>query len=322
MKICFYQGVPGQKKPWLKKLEHNLFTLFVCCYQWPAVMLHSLFCKSGKRYEHEVGVCLIFKNEARFLREWLEYHLLIGVDHFYLYNNNSDDNFREVLEPYIRRGLVTLIEWPQNYAQQAAYRDCHERTKSHVHWMGYIDADEFVNLHKDNNIKGFLRRFRRYPSVNLHWRDFGTSGLLKEGGLCTERYVAAWPYLCHMGKGFINNDYNFMRVWIHEHWAKWGPLRLYPVSDNKLPLPYAPTLWHNCRIGNRAYLNHYFTRSREWYIYKDLQRESVNDPNDEPIKKMAGRFELHELKCTVHDYSIQRWLTLLKERMAASEKGE
>lgn len=109
---------------------------------------------------------------------------------------------------------------------------------------------------------------------------------------------------------------------MHEHRANIGPLKLYPVSDNKLPVPYAPTLWRNCGIGNRAYLNHYFTKSREWYIYKDILRGSANDPSDEPIKKMAGRFELHELKCSVHDYSIQRWLTLLKERIAITDKGE
>ena len=322
MKLKFYQGIPGEKTPWLKNLEHNLFTLFVCAYQWPVVMLHSLLCRSRKHYEHEVGICLIFRNEARFLKEWIEYYLMIGIDHFWLYDNNSEDNFREVLEPYISRGIVTLIDWPQKFAQQAAYRDCHRRTKHSVHWMGYIDADEFVNLHKENNFKDFLRHFRHYPSVNLHWRDFGTSGHLKEEGLCTERYVAAWPYLCHMGKGFLNNDYNFMRVWIHEHWAKWGPIRLYPVSDNKLPVPYAPTLWRNCGIGKRAYLNHYFCRSREWYLYKDKQRGSANAAASNPIKLMAGRFELHELKCTVHDYSIQRWLTLLKERIAITEIGE
>ncbi len=321
MKIRYYKNEPNMKIPRLRNLIINLVTLVILIYQYPVIFLHSLFARK-KNYQYEVGLCLIFKNEGRFLREWIEYYKMIGVDHFWLYNNNSDDNFLEIIAPYIEDGTVTLVEWTKKYAQVEAYNDCYQHTHKSVHWLGFIDADEFVNLRKDDDLKVFLHRYRRYPSVNLHWRIFGTSGHLNGKGLITERYVAAWPTLCHIGKAFINNDYKFRSVWMHEPRANIGPLKLYPVSDNKLPVPYAPTLWRNCGIGNRAYLNHYFTKSREWYIYKDILRGSANDPSDEPIKKMAGRFELHELKCSVHDYSIQRWLTLLKERIAITDKGE
>ena len=40
--------------------------------------------KTGKQQKkYTVAVCAIFKNESVFLKEWLEYHLLIGVEHFY-----------------------------------------------------------------------------------------------------------------------------------------------------------------------------------------------------------------------------------------------
>ena len=51
-----------------------------------------------------LSVCAIYKNEARYLAEWLEFHLLAGVEHFFLYNNNSTDDHREVLAPYLRAG--------------------------------------------------------------------------------------------------------------------------------------------------------------------------------------------------------------------------
>ena len=34
-----------------------------------------------------LAICAIFKNEGKFLKEWLNYYLLAGVEHFYLYNN-------------------------------------------------------------------------------------------------------------------------------------------------------------------------------------------------------------------------------------------
>ena len=54
-----------------------------------------------------LSVCAIYKNEARYLAEWLEFHLLAGVEHFFLYDNNSTDDHREVLAPYLRAGVVT-----------------------------------------------------------------------------------------------------------------------------------------------------------------------------------------------------------------------
>ncbi len=59
-----------------------------------------------------LSVCAIYKNEARYLAEWIEFHLLAGVEHFFLYDNNSTDDHRDVLAPYVRAGLVSVTDWP------------------------------------------------------------------------------------------------------------------------------------------------------------------------------------------------------------------
>ena len=66
-----------------------------------------------KEKNHNLSICAIFKNEAKFLKEWIEYHRLVGVDHFYLYDNGSTDRFKEILNPYIKDKTVTLIYWPE-----------------------------------------------------------------------------------------------------------------------------------------------------------------------------------------------------------------
>ncbi len=53
-----------------------------------------------------------FKNAARFLPEWIEFHQIVGFEHFYLYNNNSTDDYLSALRPYRDEGSVTLYEWP------------------------------------------------------------------------------------------------------------------------------------------------------------------------------------------------------------------
>ena len=41
------------------------------------------------RFRYELAACLKFKNEARFLAEWIRFHQLAGVEHFFLYYNNN-----------------------------------------------------------------------------------------------------------------------------------------------------------------------------------------------------------------------------------------
>ena len=43
-------------------------------------------------------ISAIMKNEGPYLKEWLEFHHMVGVEHFFLYDNNSDDKTREILE--------------------------------------------------------------------------------------------------------------------------------------------------------------------------------------------------------------------------------
>lgn len=63
-------------------------------------------------YHYYLAFVAIFRNEAAYIPEWLEYHLLVGVDKFFLYDNDSDDHPEGVLCPYIRDGLVNFTRWP------------------------------------------------------------------------------------------------------------------------------------------------------------------------------------------------------------------
>ena len=78
-------------------------------------------------FPYNLAVVAIFKDEARYLREWLDYHLLTGAEHFYLYNNDSSDDYEKILAPYVEAGLVTLIDWSGQAMQNPAYLDALNR---------------------------------------------------------------------------------------------------------------------------------------------------------------------------------------------------
>ena len=67
----------------------------------------------SRPFQYYLSACAIFRNEAPYLEEWLVFHLGIGVEHFYLYENRSTDDFRGVLAPFVERRQVTLVNWPK-----------------------------------------------------------------------------------------------------------------------------------------------------------------------------------------------------------------
>ena len=52
------------------------------------------------------AICAIVKNEGRYLEEWIDYHLGIGVQKFFIYDNESTDSTKDILQRYERQGIV------------------------------------------------------------------------------------------------------------------------------------------------------------------------------------------------------------------------
>lgn len=141
---------------------------------------------SVSAYKYELSMVAIFQDEARFLPEWIEYHYCKGVQHFWMYNNNSKDDYKTALAPFIQKGLVELIEWPSVLeanegshfsftVQPGAYNDALKRAKGKSRWLAINDTDEFLLPFKEKTIREILKTKRMYGQVCVHWLNFGTS---------------------------------------------------------------------------------------------------------------------------------------------------
>ncbi len=316
MNVEYYTSKGISKLSVLSMMKLLVFTIIYSPLYYILVWWHYFLARSCKHnYKYEVSLCLIFKNEAKYLKEWLDYHILIGVDHFYLYNNNSDDGYADVLAPYIEKKIVTLVDFPFKYAQLKAYNDCYEQNKKETHWLGYIDADEFVNIRDCNNIKSFLMKYGKFPAVTFNWRMFGTSGhIFRPDKMVIEAYTSCWPCLTSTGKTFINNDYDFNEISVHWHTAKFCGIKLFPVNLSKIISIHNKSLI-NSAVASKGYLNHYWSKSLSEYVYKDYVKGDVASKELEKRKTEGNRFLSHELNNSDKDYSIQRWLTPLKREI-------
>jgi hypothetical protein len=94
-------------------------------------------------------ICAIFRNEAPYLREWIEFHQMVGAERFYLYQNMSDDDWETALRPYIETGIIEVAEWPRSPPGQLhAYQHFIDRHKGESWWTAFIDCDEFLFRHR------------------------------------------------------------------------------------------------------------------------------------------------------------------------------
>jgi hypothetical protein len=126
--------------------------------------------------KYEIAVCAIFQNEGPYLKEWIEYYRLLGVEKFYLFNNLSTDNYAEVLAPYVKSKVVNLYDWPHsNHKQKEAYSILTRYVNHKVKWLVVVDLDEYiVPVHVDT-LNEFLKDYEDCSAVTISWVCFGTS---------------------------------------------------------------------------------------------------------------------------------------------------
>ena len=148
-------------------------------------VMNALRLKRQIKREHSapkyyLSVCAIAKNEGPYFKEWIDWHHSMGVEKFFIYDNESTDETKQILEPYVKSGLVEYRCFPGYRKQLAAYDDCLDRHRFETFWLAFIDLDEFIVPVKDKSIPAFLKRFEEYPAVEINWLIYGSGGLVEK----------------------------------------------------------------------------------------------------------------------------------------------
>jgi hypothetical protein len=176
-----------------------LLFAFINCYSFPVctandnlnqaceVIEHPKIKKSKKTYTYNLTICAIFRDEGPYLKEWIEFHKLVGVQHFLLYNHLSVDNSREVLQPYIDDKTVEVIDLNDEIKsrphwgsiQMGSYNDGLKRLLGKSKWVAFIDSDEFLIPVKQDNLLTVLKDYEKFGGICAHWVMFGTSHIQK-----------------------------------------------------------------------------------------------------------------------------------------------
>ena len=236
---------------------------------------------------YNLAVVAIFKNEGRYLREWLDYHLLAGVEHFYLYNNDSTDDYREVLAPYVEGGFVTLTDFPGKLPMYPAYDDAVTRHRFECRYMAFIDLDEFLYPKTAQSVAEvvaeLLDKYPQAAALGVNWQCFGSNGQDKadynRGVL--ERFTRRAPsdWIFKNGDGTDSGNIYIKSVMnprlvdysISPHYA------IYFSELKSINTAGAETFRAGSHpiAADKLVLNHYYTKSREEYETKKLPKGSA-----------------------------------------------
>lgn len=143
--------------------------------------------KSG--IKHELCVCTMLWNQAPFLREWVMYHSWLGVERWFIYDNNSDDHIQEEIELLNSENYnVSRHVWPWIKTQEAGFSHCAVRAKDECNWVGFFDVDEFYyfpthhsqGLPSKNALSSLVSNYTSWDlvgEIRTECHSYGPSGL-------------------------------------------------------------------------------------------------------------------------------------------------
>lgn len=273
---------------------------------------------SHNKKKYYFSLCAIFKNEGKYLKEWIEYHRMLGIEHIYLYNNFSDDNYKDVLQSYIQNGFVTLLNWPYEKAQIAAYEHCYKNFKDETFWLMFLDLDEFICPIYKTSIRDWVKSYEKYPSVLIYWLMFGTNGIVNSdpNKLVIEQYTNSWASVRNESKIILNTSFEPVKMYHHiiYCWFKLGSFKFKIPSINENGKFIFNHGHEKCPQNGTIQINHYWSKSLNEYIKKINKGDMFSTQNDE-IRKNLSFFYWHEHQNISENKVIFRFLAELKIRL-------
>lgn len=283
--------------------------------------------RTDKR-KSKVALCAIFQNDAPYLKEWIDFHRVIGVSHFYLYDNLSQDNPWEVLKPYVEQGIVELFSVPfdssvyqdgaktHNFVQVCSYNHALDLARHKNQWLAIIDTDEFICPVKDNDLPTLLSRYKYAGALIVFWQIYGTSNIweLKPGELLIEKllYKAPSTGVNAQFKSIVRPRY---ATCLDPHYCTLKEDMFAVTSHHR-------RFSHQTDYGDLPIdvirINHYTYRTDSYYhLVKKARRRSWGD-NPSPAEE-AVRLETAN---SVYDPVMLRFTPLVRKQMNEKVKAD
>ncbi|ACY33513.1 glycosyltransferase family 2 protein [Comamonas thiooxydans] len=249
-----------------------------------------------------LGIAAIFRNEFPYILEWLAYHRVIGVDAFFIADNESNDGSSELLETLDRLGYICRIPFPtvnKQPPQMPAYTAIMQAYANQVDWMAFIDADEFLMPMGKETIKISINRLSGVSGIGaiaVNWAIYGSAGHVQEPeGLVLENFPR------RANKEFLNNHHYKSIVRCKAYESVDGNPHIFRLKDGwRYVHVNGDSVEHHAERGKGLSekicwedfrLNHYVVKSREEF---ERRKSPKGSATRNECSKGEGYFMHHD----------------------------
>ena len=131
-------------------------------------------------------ICTVIKNEHQYLDEWIQYHLRLGIDYIFIFEDIDSESHKDITDKYDRVYLCGIFDI-LNESQRTNTRTLKTQHKINVQdlyfttalkhiqnmnkfdWCFIIDIDEFIIC---DTIE-VLNNYSDYDAVMMSWECYG-----------------------------------------------------------------------------------------------------------------------------------------------------
>jgi hypothetical protein len=249
--------------------------------------------------KYYLSVALLIKTKwFDSLKEWFLWNKFIGVEHFYIVDDNKDESLKHFFKNFSDQiTFIDDIKTDQSASQRELFQIIYDRHGPESHWIAFIDDDEYIMSLQDLTFVNFLKSIENKKAVELNSRFFGPHGYHKHEGLkCHENNLILDRYWLYESKPIVKSIVNSKIVSSLAEGR--GPHRLVPNGaidcfgndvdsiENTVVSPkwgIADKIVNNQgAIHNpRFVINHYGLKSLEEMEYKLFERGAIMERTSE-----------------------------------------
>lgn len=221
---------------------------------------------------YNLSILAMFKNESWIIKEWIEHYLLEGVEHFYLIDNGSNDNYEEKIKEYINKNYISLVKdstrlpsGTQSFLYKKIFLD---KIKNETIWIIVCDVDEYIYARNGyNKITDVLNKLpQNIEKIWLNWKIFGSNGHINQPSSTLSAFTKrSNTYLKNFGHGkCISRTRNLDSFGCcgHNVVIIGNNISYTANGDNFDNFDFNE---ENCNKLN-LHLNHYMLQSEEYYL--------------------------------------------------------
>ena len=219
-----------------------------------------------------ICIVTVIKNEQNYLEEWIKYHLNLGIDHIFIFEDIGSKSHYEITSKYNKVSLNNInILRPIDKCelrQIAYFQEAIQWIKNNYNydWCFAIDCDEYITLEDKNNIKSILDLYSDYDAVMLQWENYNANGHIFKPDYSKKGILDTYTQKCSKSK---DPDWKNRKV---VYKLKSFEKRYFcGVHLCNKSIKWCKTDFSNKLNGNsynNIYLRHYITKSWEEYVWK------------------------------------------------------